>query len=93
MSLRNTEHVIGIVVYTGHDSKIQMNSTGAVYKISNIQHITNKQIWLVFGVQIFCAIIGSIIGSTWTVANYEAAVYLGIDKEDEWASTWGLLFI
>ena len=37
--------------------------------------------------------IGSIIGSTWTVNNYEAAVYLGIDSEDEWASTWGLLFI
>ena len=46
-----------------------------------------------FSVQIFCAIIGSIIGSTWTAANYEAAVYLGIDSEDEWASTWGLLFI
>jgi len=42
MSLRNTEHVTGIVVYTGHDSKIQMNSTGAVYKTSNIMKITNR---------------------------------------------------
>ena len=42
MSLRNTEHVSGIVVYTGHDSKIQMNSAGAVYKTSNISHITNR---------------------------------------------------
>ena len=42
MSLRNTEHVTGLIVYTGHDSKIQMNSTGAVYKTSNISHITNR---------------------------------------------------
>ena len=32
MSLRNTEYVKGVVVYTGHDSKIQMNSAGATYK-------------------------------------------------------------
>lgn len=42
MSLRNTEHVTGIVVYTGHDSKIQMNSAGAIYKTSNIMRITNR---------------------------------------------------
>lgn len=27
MSLRNTESVTGVVVYSGHDSKIQMNSS------------------------------------------------------------------
>ena len=48
MSLRNTEHVTGVVVYTGHDSKIQMNSAGATYKVSNIMHITNRQILYVF---------------------------------------------
>ena len=48
MSLRNTQHVTGIVVYTGHDSKIQMNSAGSVIKTSNIQKIANKQIVIVF---------------------------------------------
>ena len=43
--------------------------------------------------QIAVSIIGSIIGSTWTVNNFEEAVYLGIDSEDEWSSSWGLLFI
>ena len=43
MMLRNTEYVIGVVVYTGHDSKIQMNSDGAaVYKVSNIMRVTNR---------------------------------------------------
>jgi len=48
MSLRNTHNVTGIVVYTGHDSKIQMNSAGSVIKTSNIQKIANKQIGIVF---------------------------------------------
>ena len=93
MSLRNTEHVTGLIVYTGHDSKIQMNSTGAVYKTSNISQITNRQIWIVCLMQVLASAIGSIIGSTWTVKNVQQAVYLGIDKEDKWNSTWGLLFI
>lgn len=93
MSLRNTEHVIGIVVYTGHDSKIQKNSAGAVYKTSNISHVTNRQIWIVFAVQILASAIGAIIGSTWTVNNLEAVTYLGLDTKDDWNSHWGLLFI
>ena len=48
MSLRNSESVTGIIVYTGHDSKIQMNSAGAVYKTSNISRRTNKLILQVF---------------------------------------------
>jgi len=65
MSLKNTESVVGIVVYTGHDSKIFMNSTGAGYKTSHISRITNKQIFLVFLIQMVLAALGSIIGTTW----------------------------
>lgn len=39
------------------------------------------------------AMIGSAIGTTWTIANMDKALYLGIDQEDRWDSTWGLLFI
>lgn len=38
MSLRNTEFVIGIVVYTGSDTKIQMNSSSGKYKTSRIMN-------------------------------------------------------
>lgn len=93
MSLRNTEYVTGVVVYTGHDSKIQMNSAGATYKTSNIMRITNRQILYVFCIQIICAVIGSAIGSTWMIDNLEAAKYLDFNQNDEWNSNWGLLFI
>ncbi len=93
MSLRNTEHVTGVVVYTGHESKIQMNSAGSIYKTSNVMHTTNKQIFIVFVIQILAAAIGSAIGTTWTVSNLEEATYLDIDKGDQWNSNWGLLLI
>ena len=93
MSLRNTEHVTGVVVYTGHDSKIQMNSAGSVYKVSNISRQTNRQILFVFMIQIICSMIGSAVGSTWMVSNLDEATYLSFDKDDVWNSNWLLLFI
>jgi len=42
--LRNTEEVIGIAVFTGHDSKIMMNSTNAKYKFSSLDLMSNKAI-------------------------------------------------
>ena len=93
MSLRNTEHVSGVVVYTGHDSKIQMNSTGATYKTSNIMRITNRQILYVFCIQVISAIIGSLIGTSWMIDNLDDATYLDFDEDDKWNSNFGLLFI
>lgn len=42
--LRNTEEVIGIAVFTGHDSKIMMNSSNAKYKFSSLDLMSNKAI-------------------------------------------------
>ena len=93
MSLRNTEHVTGVVAYTGHDSKIQKNSTGAVYKTSNIMRVTNRQILAVFIIQILCSMIAAAIGSSWLVKNMDKATYLAFNTGDKWNSSWGLVFV
>ena len=41
-SLRNTDWVVGVVVYTGHDTKIMRNSATSRYKLSTIETDTNK---------------------------------------------------
>jgi hypothetical protein len=41
MSLRNTEMVIGVAVYTGHETKIQMNTVKGDYKFSKMMNLTN----------------------------------------------------
>ena len=41
--LRNTDWVVGVVVYTGAESKIQKNVEGSPVKISSFTKIVNKQ--------------------------------------------------
>ena len=41
-SLRNTEWVIGFVIYAGHQTKIMMNSISSKYKQSSIEKGTNR---------------------------------------------------
>jgi|Transcript_41484 magnesium-transporting ATPase (P-type) len=48
MSLRNVEEVLGLIIYTGHETKIQMNTTKAAYKISKMMHATNLAIFWIF---------------------------------------------
>jgi magnesium-transporting ATPase (P-type) len=45
--LRNTEYVYGIVVFSGHDTKIMMNSMAAKYKFSGLELYTNYAIAVV----------------------------------------------
>ena len=41
-SLKNVDHVYGLVIYTGHDSKIMMNSVKAKTKLSKLEKKMNK---------------------------------------------------
>ena len=69
MSLKNTEEVIGCIVYTGHDTKIQKNNAKRRYKTSRLMKITNRQIIMIFIAQFILSSIGSFIGTTWMIDN------------------------
>lgn len=47
--LRNTAWVIGIVVFTGEDSKIVANSGGTPSKRSKVERDMNPQVWVLWG--------------------------------------------
>ena len=40
--LENTEHVYGVAVYTGQDTKMSMNSKLGTNKFSTVEHSMNK---------------------------------------------------
>ena len=42
--LRNTEWIYGLVVYSGHDTKLLQNASRAPLKRSRMDHIINKQV-------------------------------------------------
>ncbi|CAI5509421.1 unnamed protein product [Closterium sp. Naga37s-1] len=59
--LRNTAWVVGVVIFTGHDSKVMMNSTAAPSKRSSIERRMDKIIYFLFACLLLMAIVGSII--------------------------------
>ncbi|XP_062717101.1 probable phospholipid-transporting ATPase IA isoform X7 [Aedes albopictus] len=76
--LRNTSWVFGIVIYTGHDTKLMRNSTSAPLKRSTVDRLTNTQILMLFFILIFLCIVSCICNQIWTKDHYKTDWYLGI---------------
>lgn len=58
--LRNTEYVYGVVVFTGHDTKLIQNSTDPPSKRSKIEKKMDKVIYFMFCVLFLLAFVGSV---------------------------------
>jgi phospholipid-transporting ATPase len=81
--------VIGLVVYTGHDSKIMKNSASSRVKFSRVEKLTNRQILAVFIFQLISCFFGALYGTIWLKSNVDDVTYLdmgnGSDISDgEW---------
>lgn len=77
--LRNTAHVYGIVVFSGHDTKIMRNSAKAKYKFSKLEKYSNKAIALVLMTQFFMSLIASTFGTAWVYNN----CFQGSSEQDD----------
>lgn len=78
MSLKNTEYVTGVVVYTGHQTKIMMNTSKAFYKMSKMMTLTNTLICCIFVLQLILSCTGGTLGTWWIQDNIEVS-YLGYE--------------
>ena len=77
--MKNTEYVIGVVLYTGHDTKVMLNSKDAPSKISNILRRMNKILYTVFAFQILICLVFAGLNVNWRENNVEDHDYLEID--------------
>lgn len=68
-SLKNTNWVIGLAVYTGHESKIMLNSVKTKSKFSSLENQMNKQIVIIFLLQIFLCIFCGFFYMIWYNKN------------------------
>ncbi|XP_056417758.1 phospholipid-transporting ATPase IB isoform X2 [Hyla sarda] len=75
--IRNTQWVLGIVVYTGHDTKLMQNSTKAPLKRSNVEKVTNIQILVLFCILLVMALVSSVGALLWNRKYEETNWYLG----------------
>ena len=51
--LRNTEWIIGIVIYTGHNCKLMKNAKDPLLKMSTVEKLLNKLLLGIFFAQLF----------------------------------------
>ncbi|KAJ8973941.1 hypothetical protein NQ317_002445 [Molorchus minor] len=77
--LRNTSWIFGIVIYTGHETKLMRNSTKAPLKRSSVDKLTNVQILLLFGVLFAMSLLCSIFNVLWNNAHGESDSYIGLE--------------
>uniref|UniRef100_A0A8D2L090 Phospholipid-transporting ATPase n=1 Tax=Varanus komodoensis TaxID=61221 RepID=A0A8D2L090_VARKO len=89
--LRNTQWVHGIIVYTGHDTKLMQNSTSPPLKLSNVERITNIQILFLFCILIAISLICSIGSVIWNQKHEERDWYINLNYGG--ASNFGLNFL
>ncbi|GMM32372.1 aminophospholipid-translocating P4-type ATPase [Martiniozyma asiatica (nom. inval.)] len=59
-SLRNTNWIQGIVIFTGHETKLMRNATATPIKKTDVERIINLQIIALFGILIFLSIVSSL---------------------------------
>ncbi|XP_058009931.1 putative phospholipid-transporting ATPase 9 isoform X2 [Hevea brasiliensis] len=58
--LRNTDYIYGVVIFTGHDTKVMQNSTAPPSKRSKIERRMDKIIYFLFFILVLMSFIGSL---------------------------------
>lgn len=67
--LKNTQWVVGVVIYTGQDTKIMRNAEEAKFKQSGIEKLTNQLIVFIFLFQLMICTAISILNYLWNTDN------------------------
>ena len=90
-SLRNTDWVIGVVTFAGHDTRIMKNSIGSKQKFSKLEKLITKSIVIIFLIECVLCFIAAAFSTVWIKINDEKTnAYLdmmaisSLDADWEW---------
>ncbi len=79
--LKNTDKVLGIVVYTGHNTKIMKNAKVPPIKMSNLMVVMNRLLYSVYVFQIIICVVFSALYTVWISNNEDYTWYLPYKKD------------
>lgn len=83
-SLKNTDWINGIAIYTGHETKIMLNSASSRKKTSKLEQQMNVQIIYIFVMQLILCIACSLYYSYWYYQNrFVSDIYLELVSSGE----------
>jgi phospholipid-transporting ATPase len=61
-TLKNTDWVEGVVIFTGHDTKLMRNSAQATHKFSRLERSANLAVVVILALQLTLATIAASVG-------------------------------
>ncbi|QCD82674.1 phospholipid-transporting ATPase 3 [Vigna unguiculata] len=79
-SLRNTEYIVGVVIFTGHETKVMMNTMNVPSKRSTLERKLDKLILTLFATLFMMCFIGAIGSAVFVNKKY---FYLHLDSSEE----------
>ncbi|XP_019521307.1 PREDICTED: probable phospholipid-transporting ATPase VD isoform X1 [Hipposideros armiger] len=80
-TIRNTEAVVGIVVYAGHETKAMLNNSGPRYKRSKLERRANTDVlWCVLLLAVMC-LTGALGHGIW-LSRYQNILFFNIPEAD-----------
>ena len=78
-TLKNSNEIVGLVVYTGKETRIQMNSTKTPLKIGSFDRFLNLQITLVIAMQLAMCIFLAVANYIWVQNSGVNHPYLALN--------------
>eukprot|EP00668_Euglena_longa_P018073 GGOE01022581.1.p1 GENE.GGOE01022581.1~~GGOE01022581.1.p1 ORF type:complete len:1289 (-),score=411.61 GGOE01022581.1:579-4445(-) len=86
--LRNTQWVLGVVAYTGMDTKLLRNATEKRFKSTILDKQTNRYVLYIFWALVFICLLSSALSVIVAPSSDTTPFYLW--TSDPWGSTFGL---
>eukprot|EP01087_Luapelamoeba_hula_P010089 TRINITY_DN2655_c0_g3_i1.p1 TRINITY_DN2655_c0_g3~~TRINITY_DN2655_c0_g3_i1.p1 ORF type:complete len:1296 (-),score=220.20 TRINITY_DN2655_c0_g3_i1:95-3982(-) len=83
--LRNTNYIVGLVLYTGHQTKYMLSTTDPPSKRSRVEKLMNRLIVMVLILEIMLVTVSAILGGVWQEIEGRHMWYL--DIKDHVAAT------
>lgn len=81
-TLRNTPWIHGIVVFTGHETKLMRNATATPIKSTQVERMVNKQVLMLVAILVCLSIVSSVGDLIVRRSEDTTLWYLYIEKDD-----------
>lgn len=67
--LRNTKWIVGIVIFTGVETKLMLNNRKASLKRSHVDRIVDQSLYILFGIEFVLCTLGAALNYAWMDSN------------------------
>lgn len=90
--LKHTSDMIGLVLYTGHDTKVMRNTKLRKFKISSIEKKLSRYVFVIIVIMLF-VLVGIGLYSVLIRKNHVDFILLYLPKDHEYGVEWLIVFL